>query len=266
MIKLEPVTDGLTFRIKERPPFFSRPLIKALTWSALFHLCLLSSFRIKMTDFHEVEYPIKPIDVAIEKEESPPITTIIDNKNSMAQPIVNLNDPYWDEARDIVSNQYQSFTATSHIPRPTSFGDTVSDIAITSIPESLSSTSTLYPLRLKFSPAVKKLKLLVDGSSLFKQKGNQKESQEQLHRLLLSPLRFPIKYDVNINGKNGKIVHWSREETLADKTLQECADTLMTLIRFAPSSNEKIRGSICLTFCCTGQEMEQFFLHAKGLP
>lgn len=260
MIEIDSRTAHLEIRVKNYVPLLSRPIIKAFVWSALIHLFLVCAFRIKMIDYHEVKYPVKPIDVAIVEERDTPITTVIDQSSSLLQPYVSINDPRWESSRGKHLEKSLPLTALMPRPKPSSLGPTVSDTIIASNQKSLSTAPPLYPLRLKFSPAVKRLKLLVDGSSLFK----RGEDPLELHQLLLSPSRLPIRYDVTINGKSGKITRWKRDETLSDTAIQTCADTLIALLRFAPSQHEKIQGSICLTFRCTGQELKQFLIKPEG--
>jgi hypothetical protein len=255
MLEFDPLANELSIRIKKNPPLLQRPLIKALIWSAVFHLCLVSAFRIKMVDFHEVKYPITPIDLAIDDEDAP-ITTVALHKGERMQPIVPLSDPCWDAMRHDSLKEPLPLPCPLRKPLPGSLGSVVPDSVIASSEKSLSNKPRLYPLKLKFSPTLKKLKLLVDGSSLFK----RQEDPIELHRLFLAPSFFTIKYDVLINGKSGKIVRWNREKTLGCTYVQACADMIVSLLRFAPSAHEQIGGRLSLSFRCTEQKLKELLI------
>jgi hypothetical protein len=238
MLELEKKT--LHISIKKPVAFINRPLIRALLWSALIHLCLLCSFRIKMISFHESDYPLKPIAVAIEEEIAPVITAAVETESIIPQVAVN-----WDEVRQDIPTAYVKI---SKAPMIETYDTISSEQTIASLPNSLAHHAAAYPLRIKFSPNLRQLKLLADGSSLFR----QKESE-----FLLSPLRFPITYTVSVNGQTGKVIRWTREGILADKTLQSCADTLLSTLRFVPFGSKTIEGTICFIFRCNGQELQQ---------
>lgn len=248
------VKKSLSIEIKEPLPFFTHPLVRALIWSALFHLCLLCAFRVKMSYFHTTESPLTSVAVAIEEDALPATTTTIENEQQMTQLIANLDNSDWDEIRETTSEWPRDHIKASHQPKIHSCGNIISETAITFLPESFSHQSTLYPLRIKTSPNLKKLKILTDGSSLFK----QTENSEKLHQLLMSSSRFRVQYTVNINGKNGRITKWNRESHLIDPAVQSCADMVIERLCFAPFGDKTMQGTLYLVFYCDGQELQQF--------
>ncbi|MBS0654247.1 MAG: hypothetical protein JSR46_00575 [Verrucomicrobia bacterium] len=255
MLEFDPLANELSIRVKTNPLALQRPLIKALIWSAVFHLCLVSAFRIKMIDFHEVKYPITPIDVAIDDEEGPKTSVALQQRQHM-QPIMPISDPCWDACRHDSLKEPLPLPCPLRRPLPGSLGSVVPDSVIASSEKSLSTRPRLYPLKLKFSPTLKKLKVLVDGSSLFK----QQEDPMELHLLFLAPAFFSIKYDVRIDGKSGKVVRWNREKKLGSTYVQTCADMIVSHLRFAPSTQEQIGGRLSLSFRCTEEKLKELLI------
>jgi hypothetical protein len=112
----------------------------------------------------------------------------------------------------------------------------------------------VYPLKLRLSKPLAKLKLIEDGSHLFK----PKEINQKTAALSFSTTCYPIAYTIKVSGESGKVVSWKRKKELIDKKMQSCADKLIETLVFGPSKEKEIKGKIWITFACPEDELVRY--------
>jgi hypothetical protein len=216
-----------------------RGLLQALIYSLVFHLVIFGAFRIRLSDYQDYTREMQPLHVAIDSE-IPSYTTVgeqSDTQTTHGLFTENLDD------KELMALRL------SQIENPI---QTVSSEEISALAPALTFTPIMYPLQLKLSSELKNLTLQDDGSKLFRKKG----PYDTLGSLLLASNHFPIDYQVDVDGKTGKITKAVRSEVLLDKKLQAVADKLIYRITFAPFSEKTKSGKITLTFCCSGDEVK----------
>ena len=233
---------------KSRTRKFDRAFQRALLYSLLFHGLVFGLFRIKFLDVHESEPPLRPINVAIEKEEHE--TVAISNEEDECPKFI-------ESAITSEKNNYPHppLTATA---LSTPEGQTIAESLLNeeydhcSFPQKPYSEK-IYPLTLQCSHSLSKLHLISDGSELF----CEKKPYESSSSFKLATQHYPISYTVQINPKTGKVIRWTRKRELLDKPLQALADRIIETIAFEPFERKsqtkegefrEKRGKISITF------------------
>lgn len=256
MLKFERLSKEtvVSIRVKERSSFLDKALLQALIWSFVFHLVLFGTFRIRYNSFLDSSPPLKPIAVAIDPEltsDTFAITALADIDESLdnASAFFHTVDENEWKMSCIQNLLPPTSNNCSYLPSPTLSHLSQDDVSM--LAKEITYAPIVYPLQLKLSRSLKNLYLVDDGSALFKTKG----PYDDLGRYALSTKLSPIDYKVKVDGKTGTIVGWQRTYELLDKELQKVADTLITKIRFAPFSHKSQRGTITMSFCCSGEEI-----------
>jgi hypothetical protein len=250
MLKLERISKNgaIGIRVKERSSFFDNALVRALLFSTGVHLVLLCGIRIKMFEFTE-SVPLRPINVAIESENGEGAEALVDVSQNRMQPLAfskALDNPSW---IDLCLKPKNELQVSEHIT--TTVQSTLTDTKLTSTIVPLNYRVRLYPLQIKCSSNLKVLKLIDDGSSLFKE-------QHPSNIYPFTSSHYPIEYNVQVAGSTGKIVSFNPKKELIDKELQEVADRLMQRLSFAPREDKLYTGSISLHFCCSGEKIGEY--------
>jgi len=247
----------VSIRLRSRSSFFDRALLQALLWSFLFHLLLFGTFRIRYDSFIDTTPAMHPINVAIEHEPQEPMPGVsaIDDSGPIdpaALFLHSLDMADWKAScLEKLAPRATSLQGDLATPRLTSCALTQEELATSQ--KSIAYAPILYPLHLSCSRSLRSLEITEDGSSLFR----SKTLHDDLGRLTLSKQSYPIEYKVKIEGATGMIIHWERKYELLDKELQKVADRLISKITFAPFAKRSAKGSITLTFCCNGEEIQE---------
>lgn len=249
MLRLKRNKKTLSFSLVKRS-FLDRALVLALIYSLAFHLVVFVVFRIKMLEVEEIP-------------QSPPVAVVIDKElvsntaqadslyeQSVATPLITeyLDDEVW-----LPSTSY--FTDTKfHDAVETTISHIFSDETVFRSLKEIPYTLRAYPIKLKCSSSLKALKIVEDGSALFKKKEN---AQFLAH----SPNRTRIEYVLEVDGQTGEILSWTKPYELLDKKLARLANHLIDSIRFLPQDTNIYKGSLYITFYCTGEEIKEFLIN-----
>jgi hypothetical protein len=259
MLKIEQQTNSsnVSVRLKDKGSLLDRPFKQALIYSFLFHALVFGVFRVQFSTISDPTEPINPVEVAIDTErtadgdDAQELVAIAEQESTQEK--VSFA-PYVKEYIKIAEKYYSDASTAQIEPTALHESEVFDDegfeekLYLTKLPYQLRH----YPLRLEFTTALSKLKLLEDGSSLFKEKSASFSRQK------IPFAFFTIAYNVKISGQTGKITEWKRKRELLDKKLQVCADRIIDQIQFAPFQLTSLRGKIWIVFECSGDEISEY--------
>lgn len=241
-------SSQLALKLKEQASLFDRPFKQALLYSVLFHFLVFGVFRVQFLQIKDAIQPIDPVEVAIDQgQDSQELVAIaeFDNPKETA-----AFAPYVKEHLKLKDKGYKADIEHLATSKACFFDE--KEIDEKQFHTKLSYPTKHYPLRLEFTSGISKLKLIEDGSNLFKEK-NSYFSRDKL------PLTFfTIAYNVKVSGTTGKVTEWKRKRELLDKRLQACADRIIGEIQFAPFQENSLKGKIWIVFECSGDEIQEY--------
>jgi hypothetical protein len=260
MLKLERLSGqgGVHIRLKEKSFLFDAPFLRALGYSFLFHLVLFGVFKIEFLDIPEPIPNPCPVEVAVGVPEQSIVAAHVDA--SFDKPLfvesplskIELSQTPLNKTELLLSQlQYNIHNNTLFYETKEEYPNLAKEMS-----EPLAFQEKLYPLRLKLSSSLTQLKLVEDGSCLFKEKSPHHLTASYI--LTIHPL--DIEYSIVVSGETGKVIEWHRSKELLDKKLQRYADKLIQTIAFAPNERMYIKGKVLLIFKCSGEEIENLVL------
>lgn len=261
MLKLERLSTNshVNIRLKENSFFFDAPFLRALGYSLLFHIVLFGFFKIEFLDISEPIDSPAPVSVALGETNQPVATTKVDVDTPFDKPLFVASgiDKIEMPTEPMNATEFMLSQVHHNVQNNALWYEKSEDYAsfAKEMSEPLQFQERLYPLRLKFSSSLSKLKLIEDGSSLFK----EKSPHHSVSSYILTVHPLDIEYDVVVSGESGKVIEWKRKELL-DKRLQRYADFIIKTISFAPSEKLCVQGKILLIFKCSGEEIEHLVL------
>jgi hypothetical protein len=249
MLKIERIgkTDAIKLSVKERKNFLNTRFRQALTYSLVFHLLLFCFFRIKFMLPQDEAPAFRPVSLAVDMREFMQMTVADLQAEEMR------SFPYQTE----LLNSFESFFPSSQEQAPkTMCGSDLPYIKhlVTTQEMHPLFTERFYPLKIELSKGLQELRIVEDGSSLFR----KKIEPAHLSHLLLTTSPLRIRYSIRVHGATGKIIECSRKHELLDKKLQQYADLLIHSISFAPFQELSLTGKLDLVFQCSGDELRSY--------
>ncbi|MDB6080818.1 MAG: hypothetical protein JWO53_90 [Chlamydiia bacterium] len=245
MLQVERIGKNQTVEIKfkAKTSLFDRPLQRALLYSFLFHGLIFGVFRVKFFDLPEPATTFHPVEVAIEENQEQEKSLVAVAEESKEE---NLIAPINRENLNFLQTtlDYEELLADAQFLKKQA-----PDITTRFTSEKLEFQEPYYPLKIHLTKALSCMKLIEDGSSLFK----KRESHSMRYA------SYPIEYTIKVSSKTGTVVTWKRKKELIDKKLQAQADRLIQELRFSASSSSDslVGGKVVIVFTCTGDELER---------
>lgn len=261
MLRLErEKKQRVIIRLRRKRYKFDTRFWRAVLYSTGFHLFIFGFIRIQFSQAHDGPAPLLPVEVAIDYEEEDLSSEVVAIRHEESEKLLlamsaiedspqPLADPeLMDEINHILIDLHSSDEANT-----TSFPSN-QGLRELPPPSRLNLSERLYPIRFQISGSLKNKHIISDGSHLFR----KSTSSETNALLRLKTTSRSIMYQIEIDGKTGKVIEWKRKRELIDKKLQAFADRLLDEITFEASSSDVKRGSIRIIFDCTGDELTQY--------
>jgi hypothetical protein len=267
MLKLDPIgsSQHVIIRYQKRSTLFDRALQRAFLYSVLFHALVFGLFRIKFLELPLTSSALNPVEVALDAEkpdesmqETVAVAPTEERPTAPRDEQALLSIPI---DRFGLTNTFLFQTAATP-PSTTVLSDNETQVLSLLAHDKQEAkeipfTERLYPLRLQISGDAASLSIIEDGSILFKERA----AKHKTTLFKLATNTFPIEYRIVVSSESGTIIQWSRKKELLDKQLQNCADKLIHMIRFAPRpwpGKKAIRGKLWIIFACTGHELREY--------
>lgn len=235
-----------------------RLMWRAIFYSVVIHFVMLFMFQIKTQLMTQSSPSVTPI-VLLDAEEAG-IALLGDTRNSEEDPRTRL-------ARELHLN---TFSFMPRIQPTTQEIRLRAQMSTSPLPLVLPwpSSDTLspsqhpiriYPLKLILNHKLHTLRITNDGSSLF-----GKASPETIFfTSAFSEVLPQVDFHVEISLQTGRVVHANCSKELFDKRLQNLAERLLRTIRFAPSKEGMVSGTIAIQFAGTFDTISPFLEGSK---
>ena len=264
MLKLEKKQGQVVqIRFKEERPFWKRALVRALVYSLLAHIVLISVIKIRLLNVHGETGSTIPIEVALDQDEE--ASSILPTKTVDAHDSFAMKELFLDcyeapeEKMNLVGydKMQLAFSLEPAIEKgqPYVFEIPASlehEVLLASLPPLPKISSP--PFKLHFSNELNRFTMISDGSSIFAEdKKFEKSNADDANTL--------IEFDIDFDRASGTITSWTMKETSGDSRLDGFASKILEEVRFLPQTvedeYESIQGTCQIEFCAPYEDIQK---------